>query len=68
MNIAVYLLFRFTMIKKVNGWDLKIGIYVCQLDPPCLETAFIFHNFLIKSKKQIKNQTLLLSSLNKEGG
>jgi putative nucleotidyltransferase with HDIG domain len=41
-------------IKKVDVNNLKVGMYVSQLDRPWLETGFFFNKFLIKSDKQLE--------------
>lgn len=39
---------------KVKVEDLKIGMYVAELDKPWLETSFLFQGFLLGSEKDIK--------------
>ncbi|PCJ18378.1 MAG: metal-dependent phosphohydrolase [Gammaproteobacteria bacterium] len=38
---------------KVNLTDLKIGMYVCQLDRPWIETPFLLQGLLIKAGRDI---------------
>jgi len=39
---------------EINTKDLKIGMYIAQLDRPWLETSFLFQGFLIENADQIK--------------
>ena len=41
------------MLKQIDVNDLKIGMYVGQLDRPWLETPFIFQGFLLESAQHI---------------
>jgi len=40
--------------KRVGVFDLKIGMYVCEVDRPWLETPFLFQGFPINSDADIK--------------
>jgi len=42
------------MLKQIDANDIKIGMYVAQLDRPWLETPFIFQGFLLESEQHIK--------------
>ncbi len=39
---------------KVAADDLKIGMYVCELDRPWLETPFLFQGFELKTEEDIQ--------------
>jgi putative nucleotidyltransferase with HDIG domain len=41
------------MIKKINATDLRLGMYVSQLDRSWLDTPFFFHKLLVKSPQQL---------------
>lgn len=44
------------MVKhKVFVADLKVGMYVCELDRPWLDTPFLFQGFPIESEEQIED-------------
>ncbi len=38
---------------KVETQDLKIGMYVCELDRPWLETPFLFQGFEIRTEEEL---------------
>lgn len=38
---------------KINARDLRIGMYVCELDRPWLETPFLFQGFELKTFEDI---------------
>jgi len=40
--------------KKVDVKDLQIGMYVCEVDRPWLETPFLFQGFPVNSRADIK--------------
>jgi len=40
--------------KRISMHDARIGMYLCGIDRPWLETPFLSHRFLIKSSKQIE--------------
>lgn len=40
--------------KKIDTSDLKVGMYVCKLDRPWLETSFLLQGFYLSSEKDIK--------------
>jgi len=42
------------MLKQIDVNDIKIGMYVAQLDRPWLETPFLFQGFTIESERHIK--------------
>jgi len=42
------------MLKQIDTNDIKIGMYVAQLDRPWLDTPFIFQGFLLESEQHIK--------------
>lgn len=42
------------MKKRIDVFDLKIGMYVCEVDRPWLETPFLFQGFPINSPADIK--------------
>jgi HD-GYP domain-containing protein (c-di-GMP phosphodiesterase class II) len=39
---------------KINSRDLKIGMYVCELDRPWRETPFLFQGFEIRSDEDLR--------------
>ncbi len=43
------------MERKVSTQDLKLGMYIAQLDRPWLDTPFLFQGFHIKEQKDIKD-------------
>jgi putative nucleotidyltransferase with HDIG domain len=42
------------MMIKVDTQDLKIGMYVCELDRPWRETPFLFQGFEIRTDEELK--------------
>jgi len=38
---------------QINVYDLKVGMYVCQLDKPWLESSFLFQGFELKNQADI---------------
>lgn len=42
------------MKKRVDVQNLKIGMYICELDRPWLESSFVFQGFFVESKEQLE--------------
>ncbi len=42
------------MIVRIDTQQLKIGMYVCELDRPWRETPFLFQGFEIRSEEELK--------------
>jgi putative nucleotidyltransferase with HDIG domain len=40
---------------KVEASDLEIGMYVCELDRPWLESPFLFQGFLLESSEDVQD-------------
>ncbi|MDD1607223.1 MAG: DUF3391 domain-containing protein [Methylococcaceae bacterium] len=38
---------------KIDVCDLRIGMYVCQLDKPWLESSFLFQGFELKNQEDV---------------
>ncbi len=43
-----------TTFKKISVEDLQLGMYVCDIDRPWLETPFLFQGFEIRTQEQIE--------------
>jgi len=43
------------MKKKIDASELMVGMYVCEVDRPWLETPFLFQGFPIKNFEDIEN-------------
>lgn len=39
---------------KVAAGDLKIGMYVCELDRPWLDSPFLFQGFMLATQADIE--------------
>lgn len=50
----VDLIFESKEVIQIDVKDLKIGMYVCALDRPWLESSFLFQGFLLKTKEDIE--------------
>jgi len=40
---------------KVDASDLEIGMYVCELDRPWLESPFLFQGFLLETSEDVQD-------------
>jgi putative nucleotidyltransferase with HDIG domain len=40
--------------QKISAQDLRVGMFVCELDRPWLETPFLFQGFEIRSDQEIR--------------
>jgi hypothetical protein len=38
---------------KIDVCDLRVGMYVCQLDKPWLESSFLFQGFELKNQEDV---------------
>ena len=47
-------LFSTSKLTQIDVRNLKIGMYVSQLDRPWLETSFLFQGFELKTSHDIK--------------
>jgi putative nucleotidyltransferase with HDIG domain len=43
------------MVKKIHVSLLRVGMYVCDMDKSWMDTPFLSHSFLIKSRSQLEN-------------
>ena len=52
-NYNTYKVNKKLVREKVSVYDLKLGMYVVELDRPWLETPFLFQGFIISSEEEI---------------
>lgn len=56
-NYNTYKVNKKLIREKVSVYDLKLGMYVVELDRPWLETPFLFQGFIISSEEEIDQLT-----------
>lgn len=52
-NYSTYKVSKKLVREKVSVYDLRLGMYVVELDRPWLETPFLYQGFIISSEEEI---------------